>query len=147
MVRSARLNRSPRKRWFLLLVSAAALAAASVRASSETVLDAAAHGDLDTIKGLLKSGADVNSARADGVSALHLAAGAGNVEIARVLMTAGANVAASTVLLGTRPLHMAAENGHADVVNLLLAHGADPNAADRLGTTHTTIRRPFDWSW
>jgi ankyrin repeat protein len=99
------------------------------------VLDAAAHGDLETIRGLLKSGADVNSARADGVSALHLAAGAGNVEIARVLMTAGANVAASTVLLGTRPLHMAAENGHADVVGLLLAHGADPNAADRLGTT------------
>jgi ankyrin repeat protein len=135
MARCARLNPSPHKFWFVLLVLVAALAAAGVRASSETVLDAAARGDLDMVRQLLKSGADVNSARADGVSALHLAASAGKLEIARVLMTAGANVGASTMLLGTRPLHMAAENGHADVVDLLLARGADPNAANRLGTT------------
>src|SRR5262245_12399309 len=135
MAESACPDPSPHKRWFVLIVLAIALAAAGVRASSETVLDAVARGDLDVVRSQLKSGADVNSARADGVSALHLAASAGNVEIARVLMTAGANVGASTVLLGTRPLHMAAENGHSDVVDLLLARGADPNAADRLGTT------------
>jgi ankyrin repeat protein len=69
------------------------------------------------------------------VSALHLAASGGNVEVANVLITASANVAASTTLLGWRPLHMAAQNGHADVVDLLLARGADPNVADKLGTT------------
>jgi uncharacterized protein len=125
----ARLTSS---RCVVLLV---AIAAATVSAAPETVLDAVSRADLETVRQLLKSGADVNAARPDGISALHLAAGAGDVEIARVLITAGANVGASTTLLGSKPLHMAAENGHAAVVDLLLARGADPNAADRLGTT------------
>jgi len=131
----ARRKTSPCGRWAALLVLVAAVAAGRVRASSETVLDAVARGDLGAVRQLLKAGADVNPARADGVSALHLAASAGNVEIARVLITAGANATSATTLLGWKPLHMAAQNGHADMVDLLIARGADPNVADTLGTT------------
>jgi ankyrin repeat protein len=49
----------------------------------------------------------------------------GHVELARLLLSKGANVHATEYVQGKTPLHNAAENNHADVARLLLDHGAD----------------------
>ncbi len=67
--------------------------------------------DREAVKTLLKSGADVNAAQGDGMTALHWAARNGDAELTQMLLFAGANVKATTRLGGYTPLMMAAEQG------------------------------------
>ena len=99
------------------------------------ILSAARRHDATALQQLLKAGADVNGARGDGLTALHVAAAEGDTAIAQMLIAAGANVHASTVLIGSTPLHLAAKQGQAGVVSMLLESGADPDRRDRLGTS------------
>ena len=62
-----------------------------VLANPEHLLEAANRGDLDTVRFLIASGAPVNAADAQGVTPLHRAAWADNVEIVRLLLEAGAD--------------------------------------------------------
>ncbi len=78
---------------------------------------------------VLRPGADVNEARGDGITALHLAAEQGDVEAVQALLGAGADVGAGTRIGRYTPLHLAARGGHGAVVTLLLDAGADPLAA------------------
>ncbi len=57
------------------------------------------------------------------------------VELAEMLLYAGANVKATTRLGGYTPLLMAAEQGRAGVIAALLAAGADAKAGNVTGTT------------
>ena len=66
------------------LIAIALLAAAS--SPDPALLDAVKKGDVATVRALIQKGSDVNSAQGDGLSALHLAAQQGNVEIAKVLI-------------------------------------------------------------
>ena len=77
------------------------------------VADAAAKGDVETVRSLLRDGADVNAAQGDGMSALHWAAERGDVALMDVLLYAGAELEASTRIGHYRPLHIAARNGKA----------------------------------
>lgn len=77
----------------------------------------------------LRAGTDVNAARGDGITALHLAAEQGDVEAVRALLDAGAELDAGTRIGRYTPLHLAARGGHGAVVALLLEAGADPLAA------------------
>jgi ankyrin repeat protein len=104
-------------------------------AATAPVADAAMAKDRETVKTLLKNGADVNAAQGDGMTALHWAARNGDVELAQMLLYAGANVKATTRLGGYTALMMAADLGHADVVKALIAGGSDVKAANALGTT------------
>jgi len=104
-------------------------------AGTAPVADAAMAKDREAIKTLLKSGADVNAAQGDGMTALHWAARNGDAELTQMLLYAGANVKATTRLGGYTALMMAADLGHADVIKALLAGGADAKAANALGTT------------
>ena len=100
------------------------------------VADAAQQGDdLDGVRQLLKGGADVNAAQADGMTALHWAATDDDVDMARVLIYAGADLVSPPRLGGTTPLAIAAKDGAADMVKALLAHHADAGAGNLLGTT------------
>ena len=63
-----------------------------VTAAESPVADAAARGDREAVKSLLKQAADVNAAQGDGMTALHWAAMNGDVELAQMLIFAGANV-------------------------------------------------------
>src|SRR5436190_4199638 len=103
--------------------------------ASSDVADAAKAKDAVTVKTLLKSGADVNAAQGDGMTALHWAATNGDMPLVQMLLSAGANIRATTRLGGITALHMASQNGHADVVATLIAAGADPNAATSTGAT------------
>ncbi|MDZ7779030.1 MAG: ankyrin repeat domain-containing protein [Gemmatimonadota bacterium] len=92
------------------------------------IADAAQRGDLETVRSLVRSGADVNAAQGDGMTALHWAADRGNAELANLLIYAGANVEAGTRIGRYTPLHIAAREARPGVVQALLEAGADPEA-------------------
>ena len=98
-------------------------------------VDAAMQGNKDIVRSLLKDGADVNTTAADGMTALHWAAQKGDVELAKILLYAGANVRATTRIGGYTPLLMASKNGDAPMIGTLSTAGADPNGATSNGTT------------
>jgi hypothetical protein len=87
----------------------------------------------------------------EGDTALHMAAAAYRVEIARKLIAAGAGVAARN-RRGAQPLHYAVDGGpgartwnppaQVAVVACLIQAGADPNATDQGGVTplHRAVR-------
>jgi uncharacterized protein len=97
------------------------------------VADAAMRRDRDAVRALLQNGADVNAAQGDGMTALHWAAGHGDVELANMLLYAGARVDAVTRNGNYTPLHLAGRAGNAQVVGPLLKAGADPNAPTSSG--------------
>lgn len=96
-----------------------------------TLVDAALRGQSETVRALLRDGADVNEAAGDGMTALHWAAERGDRALAEMLIYAGSNLEAGTRIGHYTPLHIASRNGHGDVVEALLAAGADFAARTR----------------
>src|SRR5687767_14174375 len=121
-----------------IAVNVAALFAVSAllhAAGPAPVAEAAMKRDREAVRALLKNGEDVNAAQGDGMTALHWAARRGDLELAQMLLYAGANVKAQTRLGGYTPLLMAAQNGSAPMLEALIKAGADPKAATTNGTT------------
>ena len=104
-------------------------------AAATPVADAVMAGDVAAVRAMLKSGADVNGAQGDGMTALHWAAMKGQSEMAQMLVYAGANHAATTRLGAYTPLHLAAKSGSAAVVDLLVTAGANVKAVSTTGAT------------
>ena len=78
---------------------------------------------------------DVNSRSFIGEETpLHLTSQTGHVDLTRLLIEHGADMAAQDKD-GTTPLHWASERDHMDVARLLVEHGADAAAQDKYGTT------------
>ncbi len=122
----------------VVLVSAIAVCALPilVRASaSAPIADAAMRQNRAAVRALLQQGADVNAAQGDGMTALHWAAVNGDAELAATLVSAGANVAATTRIDGQTAMHLAAAFGRAEALGVLLTAGADANTATGTGTT------------
>ena len=106
----------------------AALSAPTILVASATeslVANAAMHEDINTVRALLREGADVNAAQGDGMTALHWSALTGDVATMEVLLYAGAVVEPTTRLGGYTPLHLAAMEGNGDAVTRLLEAGSD----------------------
>ncbi len=119
------------------VVSAALLAVllAAIPAVSP-VADAAMSFDIALVRTLLRGGADVNAAQADGMTALHWAAERGDAEMANILTYAGAELEAVTRIGAYTPLHIASQGGHLAVVSALIENGANIDAVtDPSGTT------------
>ena len=105
-------------------------------AGSDTRLtEAARQGDRNAVQTLIRQKADVNAAEGDGTTALHWAASANDLEMAKTLLAAGANVKAKSRLGGVTPLFMACRSGSAAMIELLIKAGADAGAPDSVGTT------------
>lgn len=85
---------------------------------------AAEANDLEKIQQLLSTGANVNAAQVDGMTALHWAVSRNDAPMTRRLLEAGADVNAAT-LYGIRPLGLACENGSPEIVRMLLEKTAD----------------------
>jgi ankyrin repeat protein len=109
--------------------------AANLRAfgGATPLMYAALHGDTESVRLLLESGADPNMRNDAGATALMWATD--NAEKTRLLLERGAEVNAKSEN-GRTPLLIAARRfGSAPVVKLLLEHGADPSgkSADIFG--------------
>ena len=104
-------------------------------APDSPVANAAMVRDVETVRSLLATGANVDAAQGDGLTALHWAARNGDIETATVLLDAGADFAAVTRIGSHTPLHVASKVGSGVVVETLLAAGADPNAMTTTGVT------------
>src|SRR5262249_25895636 len=95
----------------LSLIGFVYLTALMVAATDTQVADAAMKGNKEAVRSLIKQAADVNAAQGDGMTALHWAALNGDVDIAKMLLYAGANLKATTRLGAYTPLAMAAKAG------------------------------------
>ena len=83
------------------------------------------HGDAkaEIMKELIRHGADVNAATAEGFPALFMACSAGDLEAAAVLLNAGADPN-QEAQEGAVPYWIACQNNHVPIVSLLSAYGA-----------------------
>src|SRR2546427_575916 len=109
--------------WILpLLLSAQGLAA-----PASDLADAAMNRNRDAVRALLQKKVDVNAPQLDGTTALHWAVRADDLEVADLLIRAGANVAAAN-REGVMPMQLAALNGSAAMIEKLIKAGAIPNA-------------------
>lgn len=120
----------------IAVVAALSLAASGMASQGATsVLDAVAAKDKAGLRALLKTGADVNAAMGDGLTAMHQVAIDGDTELAQLLIYAGANLKATTRLGGYTPLLLAAKAGDAAMIDTLVKGGADANQATTNGTS------------
>ena len=91
-------------------------------AAEETpVADAAESRDAAVIETLLKTGADVNAAQVDGMTALHWAVYHDEFQTTKLLVKAGADVRREN-RYGVAPISLAATNGNGPLV---VAHEGD----------------------
>ena len=97
------------------------------------VAEAAMSGDAAEVRVLIEAGEDVDAALGDGMTALHWAAERGDVDIASLVLSAGAQLESTTRLGAYRPLHLAAKGGHSSVVRALLDAGAMPGPRTTTG--------------
>jgi ankyrin repeat protein len=97
--------------------------------------------NLEVLRILLKAGANPNLAEVTTeFSALNYAAMQGRVDMAELLVMAGASVNAKDALYGQTPLHFATNCGYPiksspEMVQFLISHGVDVNAKDSSGFT------------
>jgi uncharacterized protein len=148
------------------LLSANFLLASQRLASGESPLMAALYrGHHDIVDAVIEAGAEIdvfaaaatgrmgdlrrsatdttaNSYAYDGWTPLHLAAFFGNLDAARLLLDAGADVhAVSRNSLANTPLHAATAGKHSELALLLIEKGANPRAVDTGGYTPLEIAR------
>ena len=125
--------RRSRRIWVSAVVALCIPSLLVAASPNSPVADAAMRGETEAVRSLLRQGADVNAAQGDGMTALHWAARSGNLEMAEILLYAGANVEAATRIGDYTPLHLASQSGSASVVDALLKAGSDANAPTTVG--------------
>lgn len=128
---------------FIVTVTTVALAVGTVGKVSAAgpdlrLVNAAADRDGQAVRDLIAGGVDVNSARADGVTALLWAVHWDDQALVELLVEAGADVNAAEDH-GVTPLARAAENASAAMIDQLLTAGAEPNRAQDNGLTPLMI--------
>jgi ankyrin len=109
--------------WCLLVL----LSAGEVRAANSDVADAAMKGNREAVRSLLLRKADANAPQIDGTTAIHWAVRVDDLDLADMLIRAGANVSVAN-REGVTPMQLAAMNGNAAMLVRLVKAGADPNA-------------------
>ncbi|XP_027848625.2 ankyrin-3-like isoform X2 [Aphis gossypii] len=98
-------------------------------------LRAARSGNLEKVLQLLEStGVDVNTANANGLNALHLAAKDGHVDIVKCLLQRGCSVN-SVTKKGNSALHIASLAGQEEIVKVLVENNASVNIQSHSGFT------------
>ena len=95
---------------------------------------AAAKGNIEMVRLLLKHGADGEAKDDDEHTALHIAASKGHAAVVARLIKAGC-VVDEKANHGATALHLAARKGHDDVVEALLESGVDIQVVDGKGAT------------
>ena len=117
------------------ILSGICVAMLAVAAGDARLSEAAMRGDRTAVKTLIEQKVDIDGSQGDGTTALHWAAFRDDLETAKILVQAGANVRATTREGGITPLFMACTNGSAPMIDLLIKAGADVNQLKANGTT------------
>lgn len=105
------------------------------RAGNTALMIAADHGHTAMVDFLLaQRDFQRHATNKGGISALHLAAGRGQIDLIQKLIDSGLDVNQSNNE-GLTPLHYAVQSGNAAAVELLVAHGAEINKVDNKGRT------------
>jgi len=89
------------------------------------------NGNAVAVQALLDNGYNVNTLDRFGDTALSEAAAHGHIDIAQMLLGAGADLN----LGNETPLYIAAGNGHIDIIQILIDAGADLNSVNHLNQT------------
>jgi ankyrin repeat protein len=101
---------------------------------NKALQDAVTIGDIDKIRSILDSGADVNAKAKNGASSLHLALIGGHEAVAALLISKGADTH-TKMSDGTTTLHFAILRNCKEIAKFLLDDGVDANAmSTNLGT-------------
>jgi uncharacterized protein len=101
--------------------------------SDARVAEAAMRRDAEAVRTLLRSGADVNAAQADGMTALHWTALNADLETMNALLLAGAATESTTRVGAYTPLHLASSRGQAAAITRLLDAGSKVAALTATG--------------
>ncbi|CAM9189274.1 unnamed protein product [Ectocarpus fasciculatus] len=110
--------------------------AKEVRGGKRTPLVIAAQkANASAAAALLEYGARVNLTVGDSLTPLHEAVGAGSIDVAEMLVRAGANVNATNESAGMTPLHLAVANDQHAAARLLVHSGANVCLPDARGLT------------
>jgi ankyrin repeat protein len=103
---------------------------------AERLHRAAEDGDVDAVRALLAEGVPLNDFDVISYTPLHYAVKSDQIEIAAMLLDAGASVdARDEEMNGNTALALAAESGSPEIVKLLLKQGADPTVRGWMGIT------------
>lgn len=102
---------------------------------ASAIHDATRKQDLKTIQALIKAKNCSNALDKDDLSALHIAAQNGYLDVAKLLIANGANVNVVSPSSGLYPLHLAVRFEKEKLVELLLQYNAFVNATDNVGMT------------
>ena len=108
------------------------LAISLATALAAPIHDAAATGDLESVKKLVKADKScLNAIDERGRTPLHRACHEGRIEVVKFLIDKGAPVGQRDTAYQLTPLHFAAWNGQVKVAQYLLSKGADLNAREK----------------
>jgi ankyrin repeat protein len=119
----------------LVLIAAAGNPGFAAAGDAAALSDAARAGNWEKVRSLLAGGlkgADVNGSDKDGTRPLHWAVRADELEIADLLLKAGAEATAQN-RLGLTAASLAAANGNGAMLRKLLARGASANQVEKSG--------------
>ena len=114
----------------ILFISALALAQAPALTKAEQFQDAARKGDAAAVRKLIDEGVDVNTKFRYNATALFYACDHGHLEVVKVLLDKGADLAVKDTYYGFTPLMLAVgpaqkkKPAHAEIAKLLIAKGA-----------------------
>ena len=99
--------------------------------------DACLKGDIEAVRSLIATGADVNLKDHNKLTPLHIACFIGSENIADLLIKnqANINIDITEKPIVESPLHLASLKNHHEIVRLLLENGADIDAIDKNGKT------------
>ena len=105
----------------IAILTQATFVPAEAPADESSVANAAEKQQEELVRKLTIAGTDVNVAQPDGMTALHWAVYHDEVQLAKLLIAAGADVKAKNRYEVT-PLSLACTNGNGELVSLLLQH-------------------------
>lgn len=118
----------------LSMMLASFMAVIGAAGPDSTLPEAAMRRDMATVRSLLAQRVDVNAPGKDGTPALHWVVRVDDIDTAKLLIKAGADVKLAD-RYGVTPIFLASTNGNAAMIKLLLDSGADPNTVDPAGET------------
>jgi uncharacterized protein len=118
----------------LSMILASFMAVIGAAGLDSTLPEAAMRRDMATVRSLLAQKVDVNAPGKDGTPALHWVVRVDDIDTAKLLIKAGADVKLAD-RYGVTPIFLASTNGNASMIKLLLDSGADPNTVDPAGET------------